>query len=118
MHVSPSRQKPSPSGKVSALPTEEDIAFPPLEQVSALPTEEDIAFPFGEGVGFADRRGLYGGKCPPSAELNESKNKKVRALCRIWHKWKRLHVGEMSPANGNCYYRNKRRQRGANERLK
>ena len=27
-----------------------------------------------------------GRKCPPSAELNESKNKKVRALCRIWHK--------------------------------
>ena len=33
-------------------------------------------------------------------------------------KQKRLHVGEMSPANGNCYYRNKRRQRGANDHLK
>ena len=34
------RLLPSPSGKVSALPT-----------------EEDIAFPFGEGVGSADEKG-------------------------------------------------------------
>ena len=42
-------------------------------------TEEVVAFPFGEGVGFADGRGLYGGKCPPlggvylSFELNWGK---------------------------------------------
>ncbi len=87
-------------------------------KISKGKSEEDIAFPFGEGVGIADGRGLCDRKCPHSAELNGFKNKKVRALCRIWHKWKRLHVGEMSPANGNCYYRSKRRQRGANERLK
>ena len=49
MHVSPLRQKPSPSGKVSALPT-----------------EEVIAFLFGKGVGFADRRGHslpFRGRC-------------------------------------------------------
>ena len=28
-----------------------------------LPSRQK-AFPFGEGVGFADGRGLYGGKCP------------------------------------------------------
>ena len=67
--VSPSAEMPSLSGKVSVLPT-----------------EEVIAFPFGEGVGFADGRGLCDRKCPHSAELNESKNKKVRALCRIWYK--------------------------------
>ena len=86
------RTLPSLSGKVSALPTEEDIAFPlwgrcrhcrrkrtlpsSLGKVSALPTEEVIAFPFGEGVGSADGRGLCDRKCPHSAELNESKNKK------------------------------------------
>ena len=102
MHVLPSRQKAFPLGEGVGIADRRGYCLPP----------------FGEGVGFADGRGLYSGKCPPSAELNESKNKKVRALCRIWHKWKRLHVGEMSPANGNCYYRNKRRQRGANERLK
>lgn len=32
-----------------------------------LPSRQK-AFPFGEGVGIADERGLYGGKCPPSAE--------------------------------------------------
>ena len=52
-------------------------------KVSALLTEEVIAFPFGEGVGIADGRGLCDRKCPHSAELNESKNKKVRALCRL-----------------------------------
>ena len=38
------------------------------EKVSALPTEEVIAFPFGEGVGLADERGLCDRKCPHSAE--------------------------------------------------
>ena len=37
-------------------------------KVSALPTEEVIAFPFGEGGGFADGRGLYGRKCSHLAE--------------------------------------------------
>ena len=35
-------------------------------KVSALPTEEDIAFPFGEGVGIADERGHclpFRGRC-------------------------------------------------------
>ena len=84
MHVLPSRQKPSPLGKVSALPTEEVIAFPLWGRcrlcrrkrllpslsgkVSAFPKEENFAFPFGEGVGFADGRGLCDRKCPPSAE--------------------------------------------------
>ena len=81
MHVLPSRQKAFPfgegvgladerglclplSGKVSALPTEEDIAFPLWGRcrhcrqkrtlpslsgkVSALPTKEDFAFPLGK----------------------------------------------------------------------
>ena len=84
-HCRRKRTMPSFSEKVSALPTEEVIpSF--LGKVSALPTEEVIAFPFGEGVGFADGRGLCDRKCPHSAELSESKNKKVRALCRIWYK--------------------------------
>ena len=85
MHVLPSRQKPSLSGKVSALPTEEVIAFPfgegvgfaderglclsLLGKVSALPTEEVIAFPFGEGVGLADGRGLCDRKCSHSTDF-------------------------------------------------
>ena len=40
-------------------------------KVSALPTEEVIAFPFGEGGGFADGRGLCGGKCSHSAGINK-----------------------------------------------
>ena len=66
-------------GEWRAAPRE--VAFPFRVRCRLLPTKEVIAFPFGEGVGSADGRGLYGGKCPPSAELNESKNKKVRALC-------------------------------------
>ena len=40
-----------------------------LGKVSALPTEEVIAFPFGEGGGFADGRGLYGNKCSHLSEF-------------------------------------------------
>ena len=81
---------PSLSGKVSALPTEEVIAFPFREgvgfcrrkrtlpslsgKVSALPTEEVIAFPFGEGVGTADRRGLCDRKPSHPTEYSISKN--------------------------------------------
>ena len=64
-HYRRKRLLPSPLGKVSALPTEEVIAFP-FGKVSALPTEEVIAFPFGEGVGFADGRGYclpFWGRC-------------------------------------------------------
>ena len=68
MHVLPSRQKPSPLGKVSALPTEEVVALPFGEGVGFADGRGYCLPTFGEGVGFADRRGLYGGKCPPSAE--------------------------------------------------
>ena len=86
MYVSPLRQKAFPFGEGVGFADGRGHCLPLLGKVSALPTEEDIAFPFGEGVGIADGRGLCDRKCPHSAELNESKNKKVRALCRIWHK--------------------------------
>ena len=57
-HNFKTEQKASPSAEMPSL----------SGKVSALPTEEVIAFHFGEGVGFADGRGLYDRKCPHLAE--------------------------------------------------
>ena len=57
MHVSPLRQKAFPFwGRCRHCRRKRTLPSP-LGKVSALPTEEGIAFPFGEGVGIADERG-------------------------------------------------------------
>ena len=75
MHVSPSRQKAVPFGEGVGLADGRGHCLP-LWGRCRLCRRKRTFFPFGEGVGFADGRGHCDRKCPHSAELNESKNKK------------------------------------------
>ena len=81
MHVLPSRQKAFPFGEGVGSADGRGYCLPLSGKVSALPTEEVIAFPLWGRCRLCRRKRSVRWKVSPSAELNESKNKKVRALC-------------------------------------